>query len=101
MSLNDLHNHLLLDHQSTSAKYVSGNTIITFSLLQVSLEADSSHAKKLKADIAKLEGEVYEALQIQECMCMGCSCFLEMISVTLWKHYTGDSQADANSILVT
>jgi hypothetical protein len=31
---------------------------MTFSLLQVTLEAGSSHAKKLKADIAKLEGEV-------------------------------------------
>jgi hypothetical protein len=30
------------------------------SLLQVSLEAGSSHAKRLKADIAKLEGETYE-----------------------------------------
>jgi hypothetical protein len=28
-------------------------------LLQVSLEAGSSHAKRLKADIAKLEGETY------------------------------------------
>jgi hypothetical protein len=68
--------------------------------LQVSLEADSSHAKKLKADIAKLEGEVNEALQNQECMFMGCSCSLEMISVALWKHYTSDSEAVASSALL-
>jgi hypothetical protein len=72
-------------------------------LLQVSLEAGSGHAKKLKADIAKLEGETYKALQDQECMLVGNSCFVEGTCI-LWQQLTPvilKQIADPSCLLVT